>query len=86
MTGRVREWWERAVGFVRGRREDPDLGRCCDCPYLPECTVCPVSIGRIPGDTDPDRVPDFLCAFNQVRVEHKRLFLAETATDRRAAE
>ncbi len=25
MTGRVREWWERAVGFVRGRRPDHDL-------------------------------------------------------------
>jgi len=25
MTGRVREWWERTVGFIRGRRSDPDL-------------------------------------------------------------
>ena len=25
MTGRVREWWERMVGFVRGRRPDREL-------------------------------------------------------------
>jgi len=25
MTGRVREWWERTLGFIRGRRPDPDL-------------------------------------------------------------
>jgi predicted permease len=25
MSGRAREWWQRAVGFVRGRRSDQDL-------------------------------------------------------------
>ncbi|RPI19666.1 MAG: FtsX-like permease family protein, partial [Acidobacteria bacterium] len=25
MTGRIHEWWERVVGFVRGRRTDRDL-------------------------------------------------------------
>jgi sulfatase maturation enzyme AslB (radical SAM superfamily) len=41
-------------------------GSCATCEYLRTCSVCPVSIGRIPGNIDPDRVPDPLCAFNLV--------------------
>lgn len=41
-------------------------GRCGTCAYLRSCGICPVSIGHIPGNTDPNRIPDPLCAFNLV--------------------
>ena len=28
-------------------------GRCAQCRYLADCTVCPLSIAHIPGNTDP---------------------------------
>ncbi|NNF05772.1 MAG: 4Fe-4S cluster-binding domain-containing protein [Candidatus Eisenbacteria bacterium] len=40
--------------------------KCNNCQYLSRCSVCPVSIGHIPGNTDPNRIPDFFCAFNLV--------------------
>lgn len=39
---------------------------CRSCEFLDHCFVCPVTIGQIPGNTDPHRIPDFLCAFNLV--------------------
>jgi len=33
-----------------------------------------VAIGHIPGNTDPHRVPDFLCAFNLAANEHRESF------------
>jgi hypothetical protein len=36
--------------------------------------VCPTSIGHIPGNTDPDRVPDNLCAYNLVSLAYKDRF------------
>jgi sulfatase maturation enzyme AslB (radical SAM superfamily) len=62
--------------FLDRSKKYSSYGRCGNCPYVAECTVCPISIGQIPGNTDPDRVPDFLCAFNQVTVAHRRLFWA----------
>lgn len=49
-------------------------GRCGECRYLRTCTVCPVSIGNIPGNNDPRRVPDFLCAYNLVSRKYRELF------------
>jgi hypothetical protein len=41
-----------------------------------------VSIGNIPGNEDPDRVPDFLCAWNLIVNEFRKRFPAqETAED-----
>ena len=64
--------------FLHRSKKHSSYGRCGKCPYLAECTVCPVSIGQTPGNTDPDRVPDFLCAFNQAIIEHQRLFRRAT--------
>ena len=51
-------------------------GKCCECPYLEHCSVCPMSIAYLPGNTDPHRVPDFVCAFNRVALEHRDRFWA----------
>lgn len=49
-------------------------GRCSECEYLSTCSFCPVSIGHQPGNTDPRRVPDFLCAFNLVFGKYRDQF------------
>ena len=41
-------------------------GRCADCRFLASCAICPVSIGHVPGNDDPRRVPDFPCAFTRI--------------------
>lgn len=56
----------RATGLFHHPEETySSYGRCGDCRWQPECAVCPVSAGHIPGNRDPRRVPDFVCAFNQ---------------------
>jgi sulfatase maturation enzyme AslB (radical SAM superfamily) len=49
-------------------------GRCGDCRFLDTCAVCPVSIGHQPGNDDPDRVPDFQCAYNLVSLGYRERF------------
>ena len=48
--------------------------KCDRCAYLGECQYCPADIGRFPENSDPCRVPDFLCAFNLVLQKHRRRF------------
>jgi sulfatase maturation enzyme AslB (radical SAM superfamily) len=50
---------------------------CRGCRFVNQCSVCPVSIGHIPGNTDPDLVPDLQCAFNLVVLSARELFLKE---------
>jgi sulfatase maturation enzyme AslB (radical SAM superfamily) len=47
---------------------------CRDCDYLAECAVCPMSIGHAPGNRDPDRIPDFLCAFYLTKLAYRDRF------------
>ena len=49
-------------------------GKCADCRFMPRCAICPVSIGNAPGNTDPRRVPDFLCAYNLVSLKYRDRF------------
>ncbi len=49
-------------------------GRCCECRHRAGCSICPVSIWSKPNDTDPFRVPDFVCAFNRVVLRHRERF------------
>lgn len=51
-----------------------NYGRCADCGYVDSCTVCPVSIGHLPGNRDPDRIPDWQCAFNTVAGKWRERF------------
>jgi len=49
-------------------------GRCGECRFLETCQVCPMSIGYLPGNTDPDRIPDHLCAFNLISLKYREKF------------
>jgi sulfatase maturation enzyme AslB (radical SAM superfamily) len=65
----------RAAGLFDGKaRKHSSYGRCGECRYLAECSVCPTSIGHIPGNTDPDRVPDSACAYNLVALSYRDRF------------
>ena len=65
----------RSTGlFHNKRRKRSAYARCGECKYLGDCTVCPTSIGHIPGNSDPDRVPDFFCAYNLVSLEYRERF------------
>lgn len=65
----------RALRIFTNKREKHSLyGRCADCRFVPDCFVCPTSICHIPGNDDPDRVPDFLCAYNQVTLAARERF------------
>ena len=60
--------------------------RCADCDYLAVCSVCPASIGHVPGNADPDRLNDFCCAFNLASLKYRERFPRELdATDLRRA-
>lgn len=68
----------RAAGIFHGReRKYSSYGRCRECRFMTTCGVCPVSIGHQPGNTDPDRIPDFLCAYNLVSLKYRAEFPAQ---------
>jgi sulfatase maturation enzyme AslB (radical SAM superfamily) len=50
--------------FANKAAKRSSLGSCAECRFVQTCSVCPISIGHIPGNGDPDRVPDHVCAFN----------------------
>jgi len=63
------------AGLFRGKeKRHSSYGRCAECPYLDDCWVCPVSIAYDPASKDPNRIPDFICAFNQVALKYRRQF------------
>jgi len=49
-------------------------GRCADCRFFSTCLVCPMSVARDPDHADPSRLPDFLCAFNQIMLKYRERF------------
>ena len=61
---------ERTELFHRKEEKYSSYGRCGECAQLDRCSVCPMSIGNIPGNTDPRRVSDFPCAFNLVAATY----------------
>jgi sulfatase maturation enzyme AslB (radical SAM superfamily) len=65
---------ERAGLFHHKEKKHSSYGRCGDCRYLASCSICPMSIGNLPGNRDPDRIPDFSCAYNLVALKHRDLF------------
>ncbi len=52
-------------------------GRCDGCRYFADCVVCPASIGHSSSNTDPDRVPDFGCAYSLVSCKYREAFPAQ---------
>jgi sulfatase maturation enzyme AslB (radical SAM superfamily) len=66
----------RATRLFHGKEKKySSFAKCGECRFLATCSVCPMSIGRRPGEADPDRVPDFLCAFNLVAHEERERFI-----------
>jgi len=49
-------------------------GACAECRFVADCQLCPASICHIPGNRDPDLVPDFICAFNYVTLAARERF------------
>ncbi len=64
--------------LIRKEEKHSSYGRCGACPAIEACAVCPVSIGLQPGNRDPNRIPDFNCAFAQVAWEARQRFLRGT--------
>lgn len=60
--------------FVEKEKKYSSYAACGDCRYLKSCLVCPTSIGHIPGNDDPHRVPDFQCAFNLISNRYRDRF------------
>jgi sulfatase maturation enzyme AslB (radical SAM superfamily) len=60
--------------FTEKEKKYSSYGRCGDCPCLPSCVVCPLSIGHIPGNTDSGRVSDFQCAYNRISHKYRNRF------------
>lgn len=64
-----------ASGLFDGREERySSYGRCAECRHREACGFCPVAIAHGPDHADPHRVPDAICAFNQVRLECRERF------------
>ncbi len=64
----------KAEIFHHKEKKYSSYRKCGECEYLDSCSVCPVSIGYDPKNTDPRRVPDFLCAFNMVALRYRERF------------
>jgi len=72
----------RAAGlFTDKPSKYSSYGRCRECRYLTTCGICPVSIGHQMGNTDPHRVPDFLCAYNLVSLKYRERFPSAPRAD-----
>jgi sulfatase maturation enzyme AslB (radical SAM superfamily) len=65
---------EKAEIFSCKESKYSSLGRCADCRFIDECTVCPVPVARDPKCADPNRVPDHLCAYNQISLSYRARF------------
>jgi sulfatase maturation enzyme AslB (radical SAM superfamily) len=65
----------RAAGIFHDKRDKySSYQRCGVCRFLESCSVCPVSSGHVPGNSDPNRIPDFQCAYNLVSLEYRARF------------
>lgn len=60
--------------FHHKEQKFSSYGRCGECQYLADCAICPMSIGRIEGEDDPRRIPDFNCAYNLVSLKYRAKF------------
>ena len=65
---------ERSGLFHRKERKYSSYGKCGECEYIDRCTICPMSTAGLPGNRDPDRVPDFPCAFHKVFLRFRDRF------------
>lgn len=67
----------RPVGLFDNKQHNwSSYGRCGDCKYLYDCSICPVTIGYVTDNEDMKRVPDFPCAYNLVTFKYREKFWA----------
>jgi sulfatase maturation enzyme AslB (radical SAM superfamily) len=74
---RVSAYRERArtTDILTGKEEKYSSDtRCGECRFLRSCLICPLSIGHVPGNDDPRRMPDFACAFTRAALEYRARF------------
>lgn len=65
----------RATGlFHRRERRHSRQGRCRRCPGRWECGICPLAAAYIPGNRDPNLVPDLPCAFSRLAARDRARF------------
>ncbi len=64
--------------FTNRAKKYSSSGRCCDCPNLSTCIVCPASIIHIPGNTDANLISDFMCAYSRVSHKYREQFPRQT--------
>jgi uncharacterized protein len=72
----VEKAWGSEI-LTRKENKRSAYGRCADCSAFAECGICPVSIGLLPGNQDPNRVPDLDCAFMQAASRARERFHRE---------
>ena len=65
---------ERTELFDHQEEKYSSFRKCSECSYLGSCEICPVAIGNIPGNEDPRRIPDFLCALSLVSSRYRERF------------
>jgi sulfatase maturation enzyme AslB (radical SAM superfamily) len=75
---RYRRALERAEIFEDKQEKYSSYGRCGNCRYIGECVVCPLSIGYVPGNWDPRRIPDLPCALSRVMGDYRGRFPRES--------
>ncbi len=68
----------RAIGIFDNKQDKYSSYRTCDgCRFLHQCSICPISICHIPGNTDPNRVPDIQCATNLALLAARESFFEQ---------
>ena len=73
----------RAAGIFDNKQDKySSYLKCGSCRFLHQCSICPVAICHIPGNTDPNRVPDLPCALNLAVLAARELFLQEAHSDK----
>jgi sulfatase maturation enzyme AslB (radical SAM superfamily) len=72
--GRLRDAAQAAGIFRAQRGKRSRLGRCATCRHAGTCFVCPIACAKNPESSDPERIPDFQCAFNRVALDYRRRF------------
>jgi radical SAM protein with 4Fe4S-binding SPASM domain len=69
--------------FHHKEKKYSSYARCGECTHISTCGVCPVSIGHIPGNRDPNRIPDFQCAFAQTAAKYRARFPVQPSLQER---
>jgi sulfatase maturation enzyme AslB (radical SAM superfamily) len=68
----------RAVGiFHVDPRRHSLHGQCVRCRHHRECQACPLAVLSEPGHEDPQRIPDYLCAYNWTLLGLRERFPAQ---------